>query len=211
MTRTTLAYIAAAVLGTAPLAAQTAPAGWEWRPERGAPAQAADTTASFTQMPPGWHFTSGAPGLLLPADERASGAFSLAADFVVFPETSGSGFGILLGGADFDGAAETYLAALLRRDGSVSVIRRRNGADSVLVPWTRHAAIPAHPGTGTVTHRLRVRALRDSLRLVVNDSVVATAALGDAATDGRFGFRIGERVNLHVTILDYIRHLAPAR
>lgn len=162
-------------------------------------------------MPPGWHITTGPAGLLYPTAERASGAFTLAADFVVFPSTTESGFGLFLGGSDLDGDSSSYLAALLRRDGAVTVIRRSGGVESTLMPWTRHTAIKPHPGSGTVTNRLRLNASPDSLRVLVNDSTVTTVPLGNATTEGRFGFRVGEGVNLHITIMDYIRHLAPQR
>ncbi|HSK18585.1 MAG TPA: hypothetical protein VK912_05555 [Longimicrobiales bacterium] len=187
------------------------PAGWRWAPDRSGEAAAADSALRFDHMPPGWHITSGPAGLLYPPAERAAGLFSLVADFVVFPETTESGFGIFLGGAELEGEAATYLAALLRRDGAVSVVRRTGGAETVLVPWTTNAAIKPHPGEGVITNRLRVNASTDSLRVFVNDSSVARVPLGSAATDGHFGFRVGRRVNLHLTILDHIRHLAPAR
>ena len=187
------------------------PAGWRWTPDRPGEVVAADSAPRFDRMPPGWHITTGPAGLMYPPAERAAGLFSLVADFVIFPETTESGFGIFLGGSDVEGEAPTYLAALLRRDGAVSVVRRARGAETVLVPWTNSPAINPHPGEGVVTNRLRVNASADSLRVFVNDSSVARVPLGAAATDGHFGFRVGHRVNLHLTILDHVRHLAPAR
>ena len=187
------------------------PIGWRWTPDQPGEAVAADSAARFDRMPPGWHITTGPAGLIYPVAERAAGMFSLVADFVVFPQTTESGFGIFLGGSDLEGDAPTYLAALLRRDGAVSVVRRTRGAETVLVPWSVNPAIKPHPGEGVITNRLRVNASADSLRVFVNDSVVARVSLGDATTDGHFGFRVGRRVNLHLTILDHIRHLAPAR
>ncbi|HEX6133060.1 MAG TPA: hypothetical protein VFZ24_03690, partial [Longimicrobiales bacterium] len=91
------------------------------------------------------------------------------------------------------------------------VIRSSRGTATVLMPWTHHPAIKPHAGAGTITNRLRVNASADSIRVFVNDSAVARIALAGSATSGTFGFKIGERVNLHLTILDYTRHLAPAR
>jgi hypothetical protein len=187
------------------------PPGWRWWFDRPAPASQADSAWSFQQMAPGWHLTTGPGGLLYPTAERASGLFTLVADFIVFPETSNSGFGIFFGGEGVESNTPTYLAALLRRDGALSVVRRVAGAETVLVPWTHHAAIKAHPGAGTVTNRLRVNASADSLRVFVNDSAIVRIAIESSRTEGRFGFRVGESVNLHITILDYLRHLAPAR
>jgi hypothetical protein len=217
MVRATIFLVLCVTSFSAALNAQQGglPAGWDWRldpPARlvGQPADP-DSTLRFDQMPPGWHITTGPAGLLYPSAERAAGQFSIVADFVVFPETTESGFGIFLGGSDLDGDSPTYLAAVLRRDGAFRVIRRVRGAESVLVPWTRHAAVRPHPGSGTVTNRLRVNASADSLRVFVNDSAVARIGFENANAEGHFGFSVGGRVNLHLTILDLVRHLAPAR
>jgi hypothetical protein len=211
MTRSLIVSSLLAVVVAAPCKAQqSVPAGWKWQLDRPTP-QAADTGSSFQQMPPGWHITTGKGGLLYAEGERADGHFSVVADFVVFPETTSSGFGLFLGGSGIGGGDGEYLAALLRRDGAVSVIRNVRGAETVLVPWTSHAAIRAHPGTGVVTNRLRVNASADSVRVFVNDSAVARIGLDGIPTAGHFGFRVGDGVNLHITILDHIRHIAPAR
>jgi hypothetical protein len=210
-----LLFAAAFSAGDANAQDHSAPPGWQWRLDSPAPlvSQHAvpDSAWRFEQMPRGWHITTGPSGLLYPAAERASGMFSLAADFVVFPETTESAFGIFLGGSGLEDDAPTYVAAVLRRDGAFSVIRRVRGAEAVLIPWTRHSAIKPHPGSGVVTNRLRVNASADPLRVFVNDSAVARISLENAVTEGSFGFKVGERVNLHLTILDLIRHLAPAR
>lgn len=146
-----VAVILIAAPGAARLDAQNAsaaPPGWQWSLDRTAAAATPDSSR-LDRMPPGWHITTGPAGLLYPSAERASGAFTLVADFVVFPATTESGFGLFLGGSGLESDSSSYLAALLRRDG--------------------------------------------------------------ASTDGNFGFKVGERVNLHITILDYIRHLAPQR
>lgn len=192
-----------------------APPGWQWRMDQPAARVSHQATPDsawrFDQMPPGWHITTGPAGILYPSTERAAGLFSLVADFVVFPETTASEFGILLGGSNLDGDSPTYVATVLRRDGAARVIRRVRGSETVLVPWTQHSAIKSHPGAGTVTNRLRVNASADSLRVFVNDSAIMTIGLPSTETTGQFGFRVGQGVNLHLTILDLIRHLAPTR
>lgn len=208
-----VAMICIAALVPARLDAQSAgaaPPGWQWSLDRTAATTATDSSR-LDRMPPGWHITTGPAGLLYPSAERAAGPFTLVADFVVFPTTTESGFGLFLGGSNLDSDSSTYLAALLRRDGALTVVRRTSGTESTLLPWTHTTAIKAHPGSGTVTNRLRLNASADSVRVFVNDSSVATLALNGASTEGSFGFRVGERVNLHITILDYIRHLAPQR
>lgn len=208
-----LLLLCVAALCPARLHAQSAgaaPPGWRWTLDGNAGSTPADSSR-LDRMPPGWHITTGPAGLLYPSAERASGPFTLVADFVVFPSTAESGFGLFLGGSDLESDSSTYVATLLRRDGAFAVVRRSRGAESTLLEWTRHTAIKPHPGSGTVTNRLRLNASADSLRVFVNDSAVVALALGSVATEGHFGFKVGERVNLHITILDYIRHLAPQR
>ncbi|CAN5240394.1 hypothetical protein BH23GEM2_BH23GEM2_19130 [soil metagenome] len=104
-----------------------------------------------------------------------------------------------------------YISALLRRDGAVTVVRTTQGIPRILVPWTHHTAIKPHSGSGVVTNRMRLNASADSLRVFVNDSAVVRIPMENSALSGQFGFRVGEGVNLHLTILDHTRHLAPAR
>ena len=124
---------------------------------------------------------------------------------------SEAGFGLFLGGRGLEGDTASYIAVLLRHDGAVSVVARGTGPDVTLSPWTTHEAIKPYPGTGVVTNRLRVAVMPDSIGVFVNDVAVTGAALGGRPTEGSFGFRIGGGINMHLTILDYIRHLAPAR
>ena len=212
------AFLITLLLGTLPVGAYAqgpaVPAGWQWRADP-APTPVShavtDSTLRFDRMPPGWHITTGPAGILYPVAERAVELYSLVADFVVFPETTAAEFGIFVGGSDLEGSTPAYVAAVLRRDGAVRIIQRVRGAETVLVPWMQHSAIKAHPGSGTVTNRLRVNASADSLRVFVNDSAVSAVGLPNAELTGQFGFRIGQGVNLHLTILDHIRHLAPPR
>lgn len=217
MPRVALFTFLPVTVGAREAAAQerAAPPGWQWRVDppttRVSQPATPDSAWRFDPMPPGWHITTGPAGVLYSSTERAAGPFSLVADFVVFPETTASEFGLFLGGSNLEDDSPTYVAAVLRRDGAVRIIRRVRGAETVLVPWTQHSAIKSHPGSGTVTNRLRVNASADSLRVLVNDSAVVRIGPPNAETNGQFGFRVGQGVNLHLTILDHIRHLAPAR
>lgn len=193
----------------------TTPGDWRWRLER--PAQLVtgqdvpDSAWRFVGMPPGFHITTGPGVVLFNPGERATGRYSLSADFVLFPNPTDSPFGLVLGGADLSSASAGHLAVQLRRDGAVRVLRAGGGAEQVLAPWKVHSAIRAHAGSGTVTNRLRVAVGADSLRVFVNDSAVSAVPGAGLVTDGQFGLQIGEKLNFHITTLDHIRHLAPAR
>jgi hypothetical protein len=210
----------AALLGlTAPRsgAAQqlATPPDWRWRLDRPArlltEQDVPDSAWRFVAMPPGWHVTTG-PGVVLyhPA-ERAAGRYSLAASFVLFPGPSEHGFGLVLGAADLGSPGADQISIELRRDGAVRVSAQASGQERELAPWRVHPAIRPSVDSGVVTNQLRVAVAQDSLRIFVNDSgVVAVAATG-LRTDGQFGLRIGAGLNMHITTLDHIRHLAPGR
>ena len=193
----------------------TTPADWRWRLEH--PARLVtgqdvpDSAWRFVGMPPGWHITTG-PGVVLfnPA-ERASGRYSLSAEFILFPNPSESGFGLVLGGSDLSSPNGSMLSVQLRRDGAVRVVNVSGGQERVLAPWRMHGAVRPYPGSGTVSNRLRVTVATDSVRVFVNDSSVVAVASTDLPTEGQFGIQIGEKLNFHVTTLDHIRHLAPSR
>ncbi len=193
----------------------TTPADWRWRldtPARLTTAQdVPDSSWRFVGMPPGWHITTGPGVVIYHSQERATGRYSLATEFALFPHPSDAGFGLVFGGADLASPAAARLAVQLRRDGAVRVVSTTEGREQVLAPWGVHPAANPHPGTGVISNRLRVAVAPDSLRVFVNDSAVVAVTAAGLATEGQFGLRIGEGLNVHVTSLDIVRHLAPAR
>lgn len=209
------ALVALAVLAGTASAQLSTPPDWRWRLDRPAHLvtgqDVPDSAWRFVGMPPGWHVTTG-PGVVLfnPA-ERASGRYSLSADFILFPDPSDSPFGLVLGGTDLSTPGAAMVAVHLRRDGAVRVVAGGPSGDRVVAPWRVHAAVKPHPGTGTVTNVLRVSVAPDSLRVFVNDSAIVVVDAAGLQTAGQFGFQIGERLNFHITTLDVTRHLAPRR
>jgi hypothetical protein len=85
----------------------------------------------------------------------------------------------------------------------------RNGTTAVLLPWTPAPSIHQVAGDNTARNVLRLAVRRDSLVFEVNAARVAVFQRTDVPMDGLFGFRTGPNLNLHVTTLDYTRHLAP--
>jgi hypothetical protein len=195
--RRALAQIGLALAALAPVAAQdAAPPEWRWRLDRqvsfnAAQQRTSDTAWRFVRMPPGFHVTTGPAAVLYHPAERASGRYSLQADFVLFPRPSESGYGVAFGGVDLADPAGSYLLVQLRRDGAVRVVAMDKGAERSLAPWVTHTAIKPHPGSGVVTNRLRVRVGSDSLRVFVNDSAVVAVPAAGLRTDGAFGLQWG--------------------
>jgi hypothetical protein len=191
------------------------PPGWKWITD--SPARMVDTqevpasAVRFTSMAPGWHMTTG-PGMLLfdPAYE-ATGRFAVEAEMILFPNPGANGFGVFVGGNSLEGTSPSYISFLVRADGSAGVFRTTGDRIEAIADWSRNDAILPHTGDGTVKNVLRVEAQPSQVVFAVNGKQVASLPRSSIPVDGRFGFRIGEGINLHATNLDFLRRLAPAR
>jgi hypothetical protein len=202
-----LVLVSTLLCAAVPLTAQRAtPDGWLVRVD-GAIAD----TISHVEMPPGWHMTTGPRGAVLYHPSQVTdGRFVVESQFYLFPGTSGDGHGLFIGGRGLDGTSPSYLAFLVRRDGSAAVFHMAGAAEHTLVPWTRQDAVARPPAEGgTADNLLRVAVEPDSIRFSVNGARVATLPRGDAPVDGLFGFRLGAGINLHASQLDVTRRLAP--
>lgn len=187
------------------LAAQQAPPAWRWALDR------PDTGWSFVPMPPGWHVTMGSGGTLWQPRVTADGRFAVESESFLFPGTSPAGHGVFVGGRDLDGPGAQYVAFLVRHDGMVAVERRTGAARSALVAWRTVTGVAVQVGSQPVKHVLRVEVDGDSVIYTVDGARAAALARGDLPLDGLVGFRVGEKVNLHITTLDVTRRFAPPR
>jgi hypothetical protein len=166
-----------------------------------------DTTLWFVTMAPGWHVTMGPGGLLYDPRYFAESRFEAEMEFFIFPNASNEELGIFLGGRDLDGAQRSYTAFVVRRDGSTAVIRRSGTTETMVQPWTHSAAVRGPDNTGR--NVLRVAMDSAGVHFLVNGTPVGTWPRADLALDGQFGFRIGRRVNAHITRLDVLHKLGP--
>jgi hypothetical protein len=186
----------------APGSAQTRPAGWLTRFDGGAHAGHGADSLAFEDMKPGFHVTTGPAVILWHPDSVARGDFTVESMLHLF-DTKGrdrEGYGILVGGRDLAGDAQSYTYFLLRNDGRF-IIKQRQGADTpTLVPWTEHAAIAKWtPAAGSsVKNVLAVKAVGASVEFLVNGQTVHTLPRATVNPDGIFGVRANHGVNLHV-------------
>jgi hypothetical protein len=212
------ALIAALVLLPGAAAAQlSTPADWKWRQDAPAPLApgAAMTPGSwvFVRMPPGWHITTG-PGVLLypTAHGDADGNFSIEAEIFLFPGESLEEYGVFAGSKDIEAGDPSYTAFVLRRDGRAAILQRRGARTTAVADWQARDAILRGTGGGgePVKNVLRVDVTASAVAMSVNGVQVGTVPRQDVAVDGRFGFRVGKDMNLHISTLNVTRRLAPA-
>jgi hypothetical protein len=209
--------VAAALSG--PLHAQMVPPpDWKWALD--GPAQLVnsqfsrevpDTEFRFVMMPPGYHITTGPAATLFHPAHRADGIFTLESEIFLFPNSTDGEYGLFIGGADLEGDGRAYTAFVARRDGATAVLRRSGSTITPLVAWARHDSVKTPSAEDAVKNVVRVAVERAAVVFTVNGAEVARVPRDSVATDGLFGFRVGQGVNLHVTTLDFMRRLAPPR
>lgn len=202
--RLALPLLAITLLAT-PLAAQDSerPADWKVRFDRPAP----DTALHFVSMAPGWHITTGPAAILYDPKQQAQGNYRVEAETHLFPGERLEGFGVFVGGDDLEGASQSYLYFLIRKDGSYLVKRRAGSETEVIVPWTTHDAIVKHDGgEGTAKNVLAIECGSDQVHFFVNGTMVNSLPRADLDVEGIVGLRVNHRLNIHVSSLE----VAPA-
>lgn len=205
--------VAALVFPSALAAQREAPPHWQWTLD--APAQHTTTTDklpagtfAFVTMPPGWHVTMGPGGLLYDPRETAVDRFTLESRLFLFPGEPPAEYGVFVGGAELGTAAARWIAFVVRRDGSAAVLTHAQGRTEPVLAWTKHDAVKGGASGGANVVQV---AVDTAVVFSVNGAAIASFPRGQLATDGGFGFRIGQGLNLHVTTLDITRRLAPGR
>jgi hypothetical protein len=193
--------LALAVLSVVSLHAQ-APAGWKVRVDRSQSAQDPDNTPdlTFAAMGKGFHVIGGPAGTFWNPANTATGNFTVKGTFnLMQPSNHTNYYGLVFGGADLDGAAQSYTYFVVAQNG-MFLIRQRKGAETVDVqPRTAHAAIAKPGANGQSTNVLEVRVAGDTVSYVVNGTVVHTTPKSALArTDGIAGVRINHVLNVHV-------------
>src|SRR6476661_886804 len=119
---------ALALVGVVSLAAQ-APKGWRQRVDRSTSASDPDAagTIKFVTQGQGFHATNPQAAVYWNPANTASGAYTLKGTFtLVKPSGHNNYYGLVFGGSDLDGPAQSYLYFLVAQDGSW-LVKRRNG------------------------------------------------------------------------------------
>jgi hypothetical protein len=192
------------------------PEDWKWRldePAAMSPGMKMEAGQWwFVAMPPGWHVTMGPGGVVYHPAYRASGRFVVESELFLFPDSSDEGVGVFVSGQSLgDNESPAYVALLLRKDGSATVVRRAVGAVTPIADWGAVQGVAPHGGKDAEKHAFRVEAETAALTFLVDGVTVATTPRADAPADGHFGLRIGRGVNIHVVRLDFTQQLAPPR
>lgn len=184
---------------------QERPEGWNVRFDD--PSRSEADLEMFTDMPPGWHVTSGPAAVYWGPEMEASGDFRVEMEVFLFdPGQRREAFGVFVGGREMESDAIEYSYFLLRNGGEFIVKRREGPEAPTVLPWTAHPAVLAfedrEEGGATVKNVLVVEAQGETVRFLVNDAEVASLPREQFATDGTYGFRVNHGLNLHISRLE---------
>jgi hypothetical protein len=193
------ALLIVAILVAAPLAAQ-APAGLQMRLDRSTSAADPDDVDDVTVAPAneGFLVTTGPAAVVWNPANTASGNYTLRGTFTLqAPSDHVNYYGLVFGGAELEGARQSYLYFLVAQNGNYIIKHRAGDATThEVVAGTPHDAVKVPDANGQSVNALEVRVGDSSIDFVVNDAVVHTAAKSGmtARTDGIWGVRINHRI-----------------
>lgn len=184
----------------APLAAQ-APEGWIVRVDRSQSAQDPDDRPdlTFMSMGGGLHVMGGPAGTFWKPDVSAKGNYTLKANFVLNkPSSHTNYYGLIIGGSDLNGAAQSYVYFVVAQNGTYLIRQRTGDAVSDVQARMAHDSVRRPDGAGRSTNALEVRVAGDTVSFVINGTVVHTAPTSSVKTDGLVGFRVNHQLDVLV-------------
>jgi hypothetical protein len=196
-------FVALAVLAlfaTVPLIAQ-APKGWKVRADRSTSASDPDAAGviKFVTAGTGFHATTPQAAVFWNPANTITGNYSLKGTFKLLkPSGHTNYYGLVFGGSDLEGAAQSYLYFLVAQDGSWLVKRRNGEATDNVAPKTPSDAVKKPDASGQSTNALEVRVLADKLEFAVNGTVVGSVPKTGQKTDGMYGIRSNHLLDIEV-------------
>ena len=198
---------AVAAIAAAPMVAQqpdpdrkvagggTLPSGWKGR----ADGNASLSGVKMMPMGGGVHFMTGPAGIYYKPADKASGAYEARATFTQMePAAHPEAYGLIIGGADLEGAAQKYTYFLIRQDGKYLIKRRAGDQTPTIADWTDNAAIKKADSSGKMSNTLAINVGGDKVRFLVNGTEVTTADTAKVDAAGIAGLRINHNLNVHV-------------
>jgi len=201
-------HLFAAVVGLVTLAGFTAllaqaPAGWRVRADASTNASDPDQAGAikFITMGTGFHATNPIAAVYWNPANQATGNYSVKGTFrLVKPSSHTNYYGLVFGGSNLEGAAQSYLYFVVAQDGTW-LIKQRDGANTPTVSAkTANEAVKKPDASGTSTNALEVRVLADKIEYLVNGTTVHTTPKTGltAKTDGIAGLRVNHALEVHI-------------
>ena len=173
----------------------TLPSGWKARVD----GNASLNGVKMMPMGGGVHFMTGPAGIYYKPADKGTGAYEARATFTQMePAAHPEAYGLIIGGADLEGAAQKYTYFLIRQDGKYLIKRRAGDQTPTIADWTDSAAIKKADTSGKMSNTLAVDVGKDKVRFLVNGTEDAAADTAKVDAAGIAGLRINHNLNVHV-------------
>ena len=174
----------------------TLPSGWKGRLDSGDKSLAG---VKASPMGGGVHFMTGPAGIYYRPADKPAGAYETHATFTQMePAAHPEAYGLFIGGANLEAAAQKYTYFIVRQDGKY-MIKRRAGADTpTIADWTDSPAIKKADSSGKMSNTLSIEVGKDKVRFLVNGTEVTSVDAAKVDTAGTPGLRVNHNLNLHV-------------
>src|SRR6476661_8488090 len=189
-----------AVAAVTPLVAQ-APKGWKLRVDRSTSASDPDAAGSikFMQMGSMMHAVNPQAAVYWNPSNTASGNYTLKGTFTLMKPSGHTNFyGLVFGGSNLDGAAQSYTYFLVAQDGTWLVKKREGEIASDVISKAANNAVKKPGADGKSVNALEVRVGADKIDYVVNGTVVQSAPKTGVKTDGIYGVRVNHLLEVEV-------------
>jgi len=189
-----------ALLTIAPLLAQ-APKGWKMRVDRSTSASDPDAPGAikFTQTGSTLHAVNPQAAVYWNPANTASGTYTIKGTFTLLkPSGHTNYYGLVFGGSNLDGAAQSYTYFLVAQDGTWLVKKREGEMASDVIKKTPSDAVKKPGADGKSVNNLEVRVGADKIDYVVNGTVVQSAPKAGVKTDGIYGVRVNHLLEVNV-------------
>jgi hypothetical protein len=192
MKRYLVVALAISTIAAATVAAQGT-AGWKQRIDRSTSATDPDPAGEvkFMAMGGGFHTANPSAAIFWNPKNVANGNYTLKSTFAQNQRSSHPNYlGLLFGGKDLDGAAQSYTYFTVAQNGTWLVKQRNGEAIKDILARAANPAVVQLDASGKATNTLEVRVLADKIDYVVNGTVVGSSPKTGVPTDGIYGFRI---------------------
>lgn len=208
MIRRATLVLAALSISAATLLAQAAPTGWKLRIDESRMASDPDGSGSvrFTSVNGGLRAVTPQAAVFWQPASSASGNYTLKGTFLLNePSNHTNYYGLVFGGRNLDGAAQSYTYFTIAQNGTWLLKKRQGEVASDVAPRGTSPAIRRPDAAGKSTNDLEVRVGAANIEFVVNGTVVHTMPKAGVATDGLYGMRVNHFMDVTVSGLTVTR------
>ena len=172
------------------------PSGWKARLDSGDKTLAG---VKATPMGGGIHFMTGPAGIYYRPADKMTGAYEAHATFTQMePAAHPEAYGLIIGGANLEGAGQKYTYFIVRQDGKFMIKRRAGAETPTVADWTDSAAIKKPDAKGQMINTLSIDVAKDKVHFLVNGADVLTTDAEKVDVAGLAGLRVNHNLNLHV-------------